>query len=68
LEEAGLGFPAKRARDAAVHRARPGRAAGHYAASLGITERSVNATVTDLTVAGYLVQQKDGRRNGWFLV
>ena len=33
------------------------------AASLGITERRAHAIVTDLTVAGYLVKTKDGRRN-----
>jgi hypothetical protein len=32
-------------------------------ASLGITERSAHAIVTDLTEAGYVVKQKDGRRN-----
>ena len=33
------------------------------AASLGITERSAFGIVTDLTMAGYLVKQKAGRRN-----
>ena len=33
------------------------------AASLGITERSAHAIVTDLTQAGYVVKHKDGRRN-----
>ena len=33
------------------------------AAALGITERSAYSIVTDLTVAGYLVKHKDGRRN-----
>jgi DNA-binding IclR family transcriptional regulator len=33
------------------------------AASLGITERSAYAIVTDLAEAGYLVKQKAGRRN-----
>jgi hypothetical protein len=33
------------------------------AASLGITERSAHGIVTDLTSAGYVVKQKDGRRN-----
>ena len=33
------------------------------AASLGITDRSVYGIVTDLTTAGYVVKQKDGRRN-----
>jgi hypothetical protein len=33
------------------------------AASLGITERSAHGIVTDLTAAGYVIKQKDGRRN-----
>jgi DNA-binding IclR family transcriptional regulator len=33
------------------------------AASLGITERSAHGIVTDLAAAGYVVKQKDGRRN-----
>jgi hypothetical protein len=33
------------------------------AAALGITERSAYSIVADLTVAGYIVKQKDGRRN-----
>ena len=32
-------------------------------ASLGITERSVHGIVTDLAEAGYVIKQKDGRRN-----
>ena len=33
------------------------------AATLGITERSAYAIVTDLTEAGYVMKEKDGRRN-----
>jgi DNA-binding IclR family transcriptional regulator len=33
------------------------------AASLGITERSAHGIVTDLAKAGYVIKQKDGRRN-----
>ena len=33
------------------------------AATLGITERSAYAIVTDLTEGGYVVKEKDGRRN-----
>jgi hypothetical protein len=33
------------------------------AASLSITERSAHGIVTDLAEAGYVVKQKDGRRN-----
>jgi len=33
------------------------------AATLGITERSAYGIVTDLTEGGYVVKEKDGRRN-----
>jgi hypothetical protein len=33
------------------------------AASLGITERSAHGIVTDLAEAGYVIKQKNGRRN-----
>jgi hypothetical protein len=33
------------------------------AASVGITERSAYGIVTDLTEAGYIVKEKNGRRN-----
>jgi Mn-dependent DtxR family transcriptional regulator len=33
------------------------------AADLGITERTAYGIVTDLTEAGYVVKEKDGRRN-----
>ena len=32
-------------------------------ASLGITERRAHGIVTDLAEAGYVIKQKDGRRN-----
>jgi hypothetical protein len=41
----------------------PGARLRDIAASLGITDRSVHGIVTDLTAAGYVVKQKDGRRN-----
>ena len=41
----------------------PGMRLRDLAASLGITERSAHGIVTDLTAAGYVVKQKDGRRN-----
>jgi hypothetical protein len=41
----------------------PGARLRDIAAALGITERSAYAIVTDLTQAGYVVKQKDGRRN-----
>ena len=31
--------------------------------ALGITERHTYAIVTDLTVAGYIVKEREGRRN-----
>jgi DNA-binding transcriptional ArsR family regulator len=33
------------------------------AADLGITERHAYAIVTDLTDAGYIIKERDGRRN-----
>jgi hypothetical protein len=41
----------------------PGVRLRDIAASLGITERSAYGIVTDLADAGYVVKQKDGRRN-----
>ena len=41
----------------------PGARLRDLGASLGITERSAHAIVADLTQAGYVVKQKDGRRN-----
>ena len=41
----------------------PGARLRDLAASLGITERSAHAIVADLARAGYLIKQKDGRRN-----
>ncbi len=41
----------------------PGARLRDIAASLAITERSAHAIVADLTQAGYVVKQKDGRRN-----
>ncbi|MGD0377336.1 MAG: hypothetical protein ABSB01_22465 [Streptosporangiaceae bacterium] len=35
---------------------------GHIAVSLGVVERSAYGIVTDLTAAGHVVKQKDGRR------
>jgi hypothetical protein len=35
------------------------------AASLGITDRGAHGIVTELTAAGYVVKQKDGRRSGY---
>ena len=41
----------------------PGIRLRDIAARLGITERSAYAIVIDLAEAGYIVKQKDGRRN-----
>ena len=41
----------------------PGARLRDIAAGLGITERSAYGIVTELAVAGYVVKQKDGRRN-----
>jgi len=41
----------------------PGVRLRDIAYSLSITERSAFGIVTDLTSAGYVVKQKDGRRN-----
>jgi hypothetical protein len=41
----------------------PGVRLRDIAASLGITERSAHGIITDLAKAGYVVKQKDGRRN-----
>ena len=41
----------------------PGLRLRDLAAALGITERSAYAIVTDLVEAGYVVKEKDGRRN-----
>jgi DNA-binding MarR family transcriptional regulator len=41
----------------------PGARLRDIAASQGITERSAHAIVADLTQAGYVVKQRDGRRN-----
>jgi DNA-binding IclR family transcriptional regulator len=46
-----------------VHPHDPGARLRDIAAGLGITERSAYGIITDLTAAGYLVKQKDGRRN-----
>jgi predicted transcriptional regulator len=41
----------------------PGARLRDIAAGLGITERSAYGIVTELAAAGYVVKQKDGRRN-----
>ena len=41
----------------------PGVRVRDLAAMVGVTERSAHALVTDLVDAGYVVKDKDGRRN-----
>jgi predicted DNA-binding transcriptional regulator YafY len=41
----------------------PGVRLRDIAARLGITERSAYGIIADLAAAGYVVKQKDGRRN-----
>jgi MarR family len=41
----------------------PGARLRDIAARLGITERRAHGIITDLAEAGYVVKQKDGRRN-----
>jgi MarR family len=41
----------------------PGARLRDIAARLGITERSAHGIITDLVAAGYVVKQRDGRRN-----
>jgi DNA-binding IclR family transcriptional regulator len=41
----------------------PGVRLRDIAASVGITERSAHGIVTDLAEVGYIVKQKNGRRN-----
>jgi predicted transcriptional regulator len=41
----------------------PGARLRDIAATLGITERNAHTIVTDLVKAGYVVKERDGRRN-----
>jgi hypothetical protein len=45
----------------------PGVRLRDIAATLGITERSAYAIVSDLTDAGYLLKEKEGRRNRYIV-
>jgi hypothetical protein len=45
----------------------PGVRLRDIAASLGITERRAYGIVTDLAEAGYIVKQKNGRRNRYHI-
>jgi hypothetical protein len=45
----------------------PGVRLRDIAASLNISERSAFSILTDLTEAGYVVKEKDGRRNRYHI-
>jgi MarR family len=45
----------------------PGVRLRDIAASLGITERSAFGVITDLVEAGYVVKEKEGRRNRYHI-
>ena len=45
----------------------PGVRLRDVAASVGITERRTYGIVTDLNAAGYIIKQKDGRRNRYHI-
>ena len=45
----------------------PGVRVRDLAAMVGVTERSAHAIVTDLVDAGYVVKDKDGRRNRYHI-
>jgi hypothetical protein len=45
----------------------PGVRLRDIAAAVGITERSAYGIVTDLTDAGYIAKQKNGRRNSYHI-
>jgi hypothetical protein len=45
----------------------PGARLRDIAASLGITERSAFGIIADLVEAGYMVKEKDGRRNRYHI-
>jgi DNA-binding IclR family transcriptional regulator len=45
----------------------PGMRLRDIAATLGITERTAYGIVTDLTVGGYVVKDKEGRRNHYMV-
>jgi hypothetical protein len=45
----------------------PGVRLRDIAVSLGVTERSAFGIITDLVEAGYVVKEKDGRRNRYHI-
>jgi hypothetical protein len=59
----GWGFLTKHGRVLLCLARDPGIRLRDLAATVGITERSAYGIVTDLATAGYVLKQKDGRRN-----
>ena len=57
------GFPDQSRPGPAAHHGDPGARLRDIAASLGITERRAHGIIADLAEAGYVITQKDGRRN-----
>ena len=45
----------------------PGIRLREIAAALGVTERTAYGIVTDLTASGYIVKERDGRRNRYHI-
>jgi len=58
-----VGIPHEPRSSVALHRLGSGIRLRDIAAELAITERTAYGIVTDLTDAGYVVKEKDGRRN-----
>ena len=50
-----------------MHRPGPGVRLRDIAGDLGITERSAYSIVSDLAEAGYIVKERDGRRNRYHI-
>lgn len=63
MTAAGWSFLTNHARALLCIAGDPGIRLRDIAARLDITERSAYGIITDLTRAGYIVKQKDGRRN-----
>ena len=59
----GWGFLTNHARALLCIAHDPGVRLRDIADSLGVTERSAYAIVSDLTDAGYVIKERDGRRN-----
>jgi MarR family protein len=64
---AGWGFLTNHARVLLCVAHDPGVRLRDIAARLGITERSAYGIVTDLAEAGYVIKEKDGRRNRYLI-